>query len=85
MPDQPQPTSSPRGETRKMALTETERKLIEQYRAKTAGDREFNAGLDHAIECIEAYGERPRSTDPKMIEAEFLDLLARINKARRDV
>jgi hypothetical protein len=77
----PEPTTSPKSETRKMALTETERKLIEDYRRRTEADRAFNLGLDHAIECCEAYWD----SDSILTKKDFIGLLAEINKARKNV
>lgn len=82
MPDVPEPTQAKYGAMRKMALTETERKLVEAHRAKTAADRAFNDGLDHALECLDFGGtaEAPVGT-PNWISA----VQQKIMSARRDV
>lgn len=53
MPDIPQPTESPKGAVKKMALSEKERQLVLAHRAKTEVDRAFNEGLDYSIEVLD--------------------------------
>lgn len=72
MPDTPLPQTK-----QKMALTERERQLVMEHRAKTATDRAFNDGLDHAIEVIENGWEGDGFA--------ITDCVVAINKARRDV
>lgn len=54
MADQIKPETLPA--KRKLALTEDEHQLIEQYRLKNLAVDSFNAGLDKAIEIINARG-----------------------------
>lgn len=87
MGEQTQPTSQASGAMRKMALTETERKLVEDHRRKTAGDREFNAGLDHALEVLPlAVGDYlTTQADRDEINDRLSGWRQAISAARRDV
>lgn len=82
MPDTPLPTTK-----QKMALTERERQLIMEHRAKTATDRAFNDGLDHALEVLPLslgdYFESQKDRDE--MSTRLAGWLAKIESARRDV
>lgn len=54
MPDLSEPTEAEGGRAKKVTLSVKEQKLIEAYRQKTACDRAFNDGLDHALEVVNA-------------------------------
>lgn len=89
MPNPPEPTVAKGGVMKKMSLTEAERKLIEAHRQRTASDRAFNAGLDHAIECIPTvfpdFGPDKTSWTVEETERQLEVIRADILAAFRDV
>lgn len=87
--ENPAPKGLPNEGTKKMALTERERQLVMEHRAKTAGDRAFNDGLDHAIECIPTifsdFGPDKTSWGPAEVEAHLAAIKVDIGRAARNV
>lgn len=80
MPDTPLPTTK-----QKMALTEKERQLIMDYRAKTEVNRSFNLGLDHAIQQIPLIPDEAKTYTYDEVDHMMASLRFNINKARQDV
>lgn len=70
---------------RKLALTEDEHQLIEQYRLKNLATDSFNAGLDKAIELFEAwaYSKDAIVEDRALGDSQIAILTARLLNQRK--
>jgi hypothetical protein len=83
MPDVPEPTEAEGGRAKKVTLSVKEQKLIEAYRAKTEGDRQFNNGIDHALECLNTWWNSKGSSEVDNAAVDHLRQM--IGRALRDV
>jgi len=77
--------NTPVGETaaKKMTLSPKERELILAHRARTAGDREWNAALDEAVAVVLRTNINPQGID--LTDEQFDKIQRAIRAAKREV